>query len=83
MNLSQNLLINGKCLNYLLCFLYYALCQREHIFSENQNIDNSGAITKKKGLVWRIKVGVYFPIVDRLQDQETETKLWEIKVILN
>ncbi len=48
-----------------------------------QNFNRSGSGTKKRGPEWKIKVGVNSPNVYHTQIQETETKLWEIKVILN
>lgn len=44
-----------------------------------QNVNKSELITKTKGPVWKIKIGVHALISER----ETESKPWEVKVILN
>jgi hypothetical protein len=48
-----------------------------------QNVNKSESITKQKGSVWKLKVEILSPILDRSGNGEIETKLWKIKVILN
>ncbi len=49
----------------------------------NKNVDRGNSITKTKKPVWKIKVGVSSRMLATQFSINTETKLWEIKVILN
>jgi len=49
----------------------------------NKNVDRGNSIIKTKDPVWKIKVGVGSRMLINQFSIDTETKLWEIKVILN
>ena len=49
----------------------------------NQSVNRGNSIVKMKSSVWEIKVGVYSPVSINQLRKKAETKLWEIKVILN
>ncbi len=49
----------------------------------NDNVNRGNSTVKIKSLVWKVKVGVYSPILINQLKKKTETKLWKIKVILN
>ena len=48
-----------------------------------ENVSRGHPIVKKKRAVWEIKVGVYSPNLIDLPRRKTETKTWDIKIILN
>lgn len=48
-----------------------------------ENVSNGGSIVKMKRAVWKIKVGVYSSNLTDLSGMKTETKIWDIKIILN
>lgn len=48
----------------------------------SQNINKNRLVTKRKGPVWKAKVGIYSPLVVEGQVR-METRLWKIKEILN
>lgn len=65
--------------------IIFGIFSNEIILAEkamNQN-ENKGVVTTEKGEVWHVKVGVWAPTVNFLKRRIQETKLWEIKVILN
>jgi hypothetical protein len=48
-----------------------------------ENVSGGRPIVKMKRAVWEVKAGVYSPnLIDRSR-MKTETKTWDIKVILN
>lgn len=47
------------------------------------NVNDGESITKKQGPVWRIKVGVYYPVFRDSKIERIEIKRWKIKEILN
>jgi hypothetical protein len=48
-----------------------------------ENVSRESSSVKKKRAVWEIKVGIFSPnLIDRSR-MKTETKTWDIKVILN
>ena len=49
----------------------------------NRNFNKGGLMTTEKGAIWNIKVGIYNFPKKMSQTGKQETKLWEIKVILN
>ena len=49
----------------------------------NDNVNRGNSTIKTKRLVWKIKVGVYSPVLINQLKIKTESKLWKIKVILN
>jgi hypothetical protein len=49
----------------------------------NENVNRGNPPVKMKQIVWKIKVGVFSPVLIEQPGKETETKIWEIKVILN
>jgi hypothetical protein len=48
-----------------------------------ENVSRGGPIVKKKRAVWEIKAGVYSPNLINRSRMKTETKTWDIKIILN
>ncbi len=49
----------------------------------NININRGNSTVKIKSLVWKVKVGVYSPVLINQLIIKTESKPWKIKVILN
>ncbi len=49
----------------------------------NKNSEKANTTIKLKKSVWKVKIGVDINLLANNYNLEPETKLWEIKVILN
>ena len=49
----------------------------------HRNVNMKGFKIEEKGLVWKIKVGIYSQVSKNSINKLEETKFWKIKVILN
>jgi len=47
------------------------------------NVNNGESITKSQGPVWRVKVGIIYPIFRNSKIKKIEIKHWKFKEILN
>ena len=75
--------------NFLNIVLFFINCcgkiEKRTIIQKTmkQNVNEGESITKKRGPVWKVKVGVFSPVFIGSRIRKIESKFWKFKEILN
>jgi len=49
----------------------------------NRKVNQNDFLTKKRGPIWNVRVGVYTYLIEGNQIRKLQVKRWKIKEILN